>query len=85
MVPHMKTTIEIADPLLEQVRTLAAAEGTTLRELVETGLRLVLRERPRRVGFRFRDSRFGGRGLQHDFRDGQWSALRETIYDPERS
>lgn len=37
----MKTTIEISDPLLRQAKRLAAKEGTTLRDMVERGLRLV--------------------------------------------
>ena len=35
MVTHMKTTIELADPLLEEARSVAAREGTTLRALLE--------------------------------------------------
>jgi len=38
----MKTTIDIADPLLDEARKLAAREGTTLRALVERGLRVRL-------------------------------------------
>lgn len=76
----MKTTVEISDPLFEQVRALAASEGTTLRELVEAGLRLVLRDRPQRQGFSLRDARFKGRGLQHEYRDGRWDETRVAIY-----
>ncbi len=39
----MKTTIDIADPLLREARKLANREGTTLRALVEQGLRHVIR------------------------------------------
>ncbi len=42
MVAHMKTTIEIADSLLEEARAKATREGTTLRAVVEEGLRAVL-------------------------------------------
>ena len=38
MVAHMKTTIELSDTLLQDAKALAAARGTTLRELVEAGL-----------------------------------------------
>ncbi|MDQ3259383.1 MAG: type II toxin-antitoxin system VapB family antitoxin [Pseudomonadota bacterium] len=41
----MKTTIEIADPLFKEANRLAAQEGTTVRALVEHGLREVLTER----------------------------------------
>lgn len=41
----MKTTLDIQDPLLEQVRLIAARDGETLRSLVEQGLRKVVAER----------------------------------------
>jgi len=44
----MKTTIEIPNSLLEEARKLASQEGTTVRALVETGLRRVLAERKKK-------------------------------------
>ena len=41
----MKTTLDISDPLLDQVRRIAARDGDTLRSLVEQGLRRVVAER----------------------------------------
>ena len=42
MGAHMKTTIEINDELFRSARRRAADTGTTLRALVEEGLRSVL-------------------------------------------
>lgn len=85
MVTHMKTTIEISDPLAEEAKALARREGTTLRALIEAGLRQVLRERRRRSRFRLRDGRFEGRGLQPGFRDAfgdaDWARMREAAYE----
>lgn len=52
----MKTTVEIPDSLLEQARSLAQKEGTTIRALVEEGLRKVVDDRRKRK-FRLRDTR----------------------------
>jgi len=80
MVSHMKTTIEISDAILERARALAAREGTTVRALVEDGLRQVLRMR--RAGpFRLRDASVGGNGLTPEFQNAGWDKLRDALYD----
>ncbi len=80
MVTHMKTTVEISDALARDAKDLAARENTTLRALIEAGLRMVLRERRRRGRFRLKDGSFGGRGLQPEFRDATWEQIREAAY-----
>ena len=77
----MKTTVEISDALAREARELARREKTTLRELIEAGLRAVLRERRRKAGFRMRDVSFGGNGLQPEFRGADWEHLREAAYE----
>jgi hypothetical protein len=42
MGTHMKTTIEVSDTLFESAKSLAAKNKTTLRSLIEEGLRRVL-------------------------------------------
>ena len=81
IVSNMKTTIDVADQLLEEARQVAARDRTTLRELVHEGLRRVLDERrPRRQAFRIRMPEPGTGGLQPEFADGDWSRIREEIY-----
>jgi hypothetical protein len=77
----MKTTIEIADPLLKEARKLAAREGVTLRTLVERGLGRVLRENKKSASFKLRRAAFKGRGLQAEFRDASWDRLSEAAYE----
>ncbi|MDQ3893428.1 MAG: DUF2191 domain-containing protein [Actinomycetota bacterium] len=77
----MKTTIEISGPLLSAAKQLAAAKGTTLRALVEAGLRHVIDEHERGTTFRLRDASFEGRGLQPSFRDADWHEVREASYE----
>lgn len=81
MVTHMKTTIEISDPLLEEAKRVAAREKTTLRSLVEAGLRVVLRDRRRRTRFRLRDASFRGKGLSPEFANADWERIREAAYE----
>jgi Arc/MetJ family transcription regulator len=77
----MKTTIDIADILLDQAKRIAAANGITLRELVEEALRRVIEERERRGPFHLRDATFAGDGLQPGVADGSWERIRELAYE----
>jgi len=47
MVCHMKTTLNIDDTVMKELRREALRQGRTMSELVETALRLLLRS-PRR-------------------------------------
>ncbi|CAN5420472.1 MAG: type II toxin-antitoxin system VapB family antitoxin [Acidimicrobiia bacterium] len=76
----MKTTIEITDELLQRAKQLAAEEGSTLRALVEAGLRHQL-ERRTRSGYVLADASFDGRGTQPGASEGDWSRIRELIYE----
>ena len=77
---HMKTTVDIADPVLREARKVAAREGTTLRLLIEEGLRRTLAERKRQKAFRLRLVSFGGRGLRPELRDAGWDEIRDLAY-----
>ena len=76
----MKTTIEIADPLLKAARQAARRDGTTVRALVEHGLRLALDERRKAPVFRLRDASVAGRGLQPGAEGLSWDELRALAY-----
>ena len=81
MGTHMKTTVEIADPLLEEAKSLAARRGTTLRSVIEEGLREVLAKEPSMVrSFKLRDASVGGNGLTAEFRDRPWSDVLDAAY-----
>jgi hypothetical protein len=77
----MKTTVEIADSLLAAARRLAAKEGTSVRVLIEEGLRKVVDKRERRGGFRLRRVTFGGDGLSPDLAATDWAAIRDRSYE----
>ncbi len=77
----MKTTIEISDPLLREVRKLATRQGVTLRTLVERGLRRVIADTRPSAPFKLRRASFKGKGLQPEFNDASWEKLRDAVYE----
>jgi hypothetical protein len=77
----MKTTIEIADALLRAARRRAEREGTTLRALVEEGLRRVLAEGAEAQRFQLRKVTFGGEGVDPSVSEGSWEGIRAAIYE----
>lgn len=77
----MKITIKIADALLCGARRLAANEGTTLRALVEEGVRRILAERAQGGKFHLRKATFKGNGLQLRLATASWDRIWEMIYE----
>ncbi|MFN8756595.1 MAG: hypothetical protein ACK5YB_13775 [Burkholderiales bacterium] len=63
MGTHMKTTIEVADTLLLTAKQVAKRNGTTVRALVEEGLRRVLSDNKpaAKSQFRLADQRVHGK------------------------
>jgi len=76
----MKTTIDISDSLFEAARQAARRDGTTVRALVEHGLRLALEARRQAPPFRLRDAAVDGRGLQPGAEGLTWEQLRSLAY-----
>ncbi len=79
-VTHMKTTIELPDELLERTKAVARRENSTLKALMEEGLRLALRSRNRKRATAFEVKPFGGGGLTPEFADAGWEKVRDAIY-----
>jgi hypothetical protein len=77
---HMKTTVEISDDLFARTREVAQREGTTLRTLIEEGLRAALARREKREPYRWPDLSVDGEGLSPEVGEGSWEALRDRIY-----
>ena len=75
----MKTTVELPFALLRGVKRYAAAHGMTMRQVVETGLRLVLASEPApSKPFRLKRCTFEGNGLAQE---ESWVDLRARIYE----
>ncbi len=77
----MKTTVDIPQPLLDEAKKLAANHRTTVRALVEEGLRRVIDEHQHSEGFHLRKATLKGEGLQPDMEGASWDGLRERAYE----
>lgn len=80
MVTHMKTTIDISDALLHDAKAAAARRSTTLRALVEEGLREVLRGDSDEGPVTLRDASVGGGWVSGEFAGAGWEGLAEAAY-----
>ena len=81
MVNHMKTTVQIPDSLFNEARRMARQERTTLKALIEQGLRRLLSERKRGQQFHLRKATFKGQGLQPHLAGASWEQVRELGYE----
>jgi hypothetical protein len=78
----MKTTIELPDALLKQVRKMAAERGTTIKAIVESALRDALSKQNRPPQRRpLQIHVFKGKGLQAGLSWDDWSKIRSLTYE----
>ncbi len=76
----MKTTIDIADDLLERARVHARRTGQPVRALVEEGLRLALDQAPPPRPYRLSDLSVGNPEAKNPLETMSWQDLRDEIY-----
>lgn len=77
--PHMKTTLEIRDDLLDRARRQARSRGTTLRAILESALEAQLARAPARKAkhprIRVFDAPRPAHGMTLD-----WNQMKDFIY-----
>ena len=81
MASHMKTTVQIPDSLLTEAQRVARRERTTLKALVQEGLRRVVDERRRQKTFHLRKASFKGDGLAPAMEGAPWERFRDMAYE----
>ena len=74
----MKTTVEISDALFLQAKRQAAKSGTTLRALIEQGLKQALKDSAHAPAYQPRDARVRGKGLTREARSAGWRAVLDA-------
>ncbi len=85
MVTHMKTTVEIADALFAEARAEAERRGTTMRSLIEEGLRRLLDEADAETSsWELPDLSYGSGGVRAEYLAGGHDAFLEAAYGPDR-
>jgi hypothetical protein len=76
----MKTTVDIADDLFEQIQKVAQKEKRTFRSLMEQGLRSVLKEKGSEK-WKWKPVVAENAGeLSDAFKGASWEQLRDEIY-----
>jgi len=75
----MKTSIEISDALLAEAREFARSNNTTVKALVEAGLRKVIAQPPKGK-FKLRVASTDKVRLPREWEKGDWSGFREDVY-----
>lgn len=76
----MKTTVELPDTLLRDAKRVALREKTTVRALIERGLRSVVGARRSRERFVLRQAGFRGDGLVAGRSLSDWESIRDLSY-----
>jgi len=78
----MKITVDVPDPLLEQVRKMAADRKTTIGAIIAAALRkqVARRKRPK-TRFHLETPSFGGKGLQPGLSWDDWSTITDLSYE----
>jgi len=82
MLRHMRTTMDLPDPLYRKVQKLARQRKTTFRALMADALRryLAAEETPRRL-FKLPDRSFKGDGLVEGLSETDWARIRDLSYE----
>jgi hypothetical protein len=70
------------DSLLREAKKVCADRGMTLRELIESGVRVYL-DTLKGMGkkkFKLRDGSVKGKGVAPEFQGASWAQIRDAIY-----
>jgi hypothetical protein len=78
----MKTTVELSDALMADLKQATSEKGATMRELIEAALRIYLdRNKTDTVCYRFANHSFIGNGVCEGVEEGAWEKIRSRIYE----
>lgn len=78
----MKTTVELSDALMRELKAEASRKNASMRMLMETALRLYLdRQKSEESPYSFANHSFKGNGVCEGVEEGAWERIRSEIYE----
>jgi len=78
----MKTTVEINDVLITQLKQNARDNNTTMKELMEAAILLYLNKQMKsKIQYKFKNNSFKGNGVCEGIEEGAWESMRNKIYE----
>ena len=81
MLSHMRTTLDLPDPLFRQAKKLAREREISFRALVTEALRRVIAEKAPRGRFKLADHAYGRGGLVDGLSWTDWEQIRDLVYE----
>lgn len=81
MLSHMRTTLDLPDPLFRQAKALARERKIPFRALVAEALRRVVTEQAPRRRFKLPDRSTGRGGLADGLSWTDWEKIRDLAYE----
>ena len=77
----MKTTLNLADYLVAEVKRIAAERQMTMKDYIEQCLREAIQaEKQKSQNFVLRKHPFKGKGISKDFSEDDWESIRGEVY-----
>lgn len=81
MLLHMRTSIDVPDPLLRRAKKIARDRRVTLRELLLEGLRSVVERQGTPAEHHMQDCSFGEGGLVDGLSWSDTDRMNELVYE----
>lgn len=81
MLKHMRTSVDLSEAVLQRAKKLAKQRKTSMRALIEEGLRLLSDRQEAVSRYRLVDCSYGEGGMQPGIASEDWATLRDLVYE----
>ena len=82
MLICMRTSVDVQDRILKQLKQLPETKNMTFKQIVESALTLFIKqiESSKKHRFKLQDGSAGEGGMQPEFDGASWPTFRDEIY-----